>query len=38
MADSQRLPANPVVAASKPRLWKVLGPGLVTGAGSAAAG
>jgi len=32
MADSQRLPANPVVAASKPRLWKVLGPGLVTGA------
>jgi len=32
MADSQRLPANPVVGASKPRLWKVLGPGLVTGA------
>ena len=24
--------ANPVVEASKPRLWKVLGPGLVTGA------
>jgi len=32
MADSQRLPVNPVVGASKPRLWKVLGPGLVTGA------
>jgi NRAMP (natural resistance-associated macrophage protein)-like metal ion transporter len=32
MADSQRLPVNPVVGASKPRLWKVLGPGLITGA------
>jgi NRAMP (natural resistance-associated macrophage protein)-like metal ion transporter len=26
------MPLNPVVAASKPRLWTVLGPGLVTGA------
>ena len=32
MADSPRLPINPVVEATKPRLWKVLGPGLVTGA------
>jgi NRAMP (natural resistance-associated macrophage protein)-like metal ion transporter len=32
MSDSQGLRANPVVEASKPRLWKVLGPGLVTGA------
>lgn len=32
MADSQGLPVNPVVEASRPRLWKVLGPGLVTGA------
>lgn len=32
MTDSQRLPVNPVVGVSKPRLWKVLGPGLVTGA------
>jgi NRAMP (natural resistance-associated macrophage protein)-like metal ion transporter len=32
VADAPRLPINPVVEASKPRLWKVLGPGLVTGA------
>jgi NRAMP (natural resistance-associated macrophage protein)-like metal ion transporter len=32
MAGSERLQVNPVVGASHPRLWKVLGPGLVTGA------
>jgi NRAMP (natural resistance-associated macrophage protein)-like metal ion transporter len=32
MAEAPRLPINPVVEASKPRLWKVLGPGLITGA------
>jgi NRAMP (natural resistance-associated macrophage protein)-like metal ion transporter len=32
MPDSQRLPLNPVVTPSRPRLWQVLGPGLVTGA------
>lgn len=32
MAGADELPINPVVEASKPRLWNVLGPGLVTGA------
>jgi NRAMP (natural resistance-associated macrophage protein)-like metal ion transporter len=32
VADAPQLPLNPVVEASKPRLWKALGPGLVTGA------
>jgi NRAMP (natural resistance-associated macrophage protein)-like metal ion transporter len=32
VAGAPRLPLNPVIEASKPRLWKVLGPGLVTGA------
>jgi NRAMP (natural resistance-associated macrophage protein)-like metal ion transporter len=31
-ADPARSSVNPVVGVTKPRLWKVLGPGLVTGA------
>jgi NRAMP (natural resistance-associated macrophage protein)-like metal ion transporter len=32
MTDQPTIPLSPVVGVSKPRLWKVLGPGLVTGA------
>src|ERR1700722_7533561 len=32
MSEQRTIPLSPVVGVSKPRLWKVLGPGLVTGA------
>jgi len=32
MTDQPTIPLSPEVGVSKPRLWKVLGPGLVTGA------
>jgi NRAMP (natural resistance-associated macrophage protein)-like metal ion transporter len=32
MTEQPSIPLSPVVGVSKPRLWKVLGPGLVTGA------
>ena len=32
MSEQPTIPFSPVVQVSKPRLWKVLGPGLVTGA------
>ena len=32
MSEQPLMPVSPVVEVSKPRLWKVLGPGLVTGA------
>src|SRR6266700_325937 len=32
MTEQPTIPLSPVVGVSKPRLWKVLGPGLVTGA------
>ena len=32
MSEQPTIPLSPVVGVSKPRLWKVLGPGLVTGA------
>src|ERR1700754_619342 len=32
MPEQRTLPLSPGVGVSKPRLWKVLGPGLVTGA------
>ncbi len=32
MPDQPTIPLSPVVGVTKPRLWKVLGPGLVTGA------
>src|ERR1700722_20828161 len=32
MAELPAAPISPVVGTSKPRLWQVLGPGLITGA------
>jgi NRAMP (natural resistance-associated macrophage protein)-like metal ion transporter len=32
MSEQRTTPLSPVVGVSKPRLWKVLGPGVVTGA------
>jgi NRAMP (natural resistance-associated macrophage protein)-like metal ion transporter len=32
MSEQPTIPLSPVVGVSKPRLWKILGPGLVTGA------